>query len=89
LAARDTRMHRRWDLMDGSRYGDKDDTLRPLIDLVWVADSYRRQGIGATLVQALADDFECRVADVSWSTPVSEAGRSLAHRISPEGVWVG
>jgi hypothetical protein len=89
LAARDTRMHRRWDLIDGSRYGDKDDTLRPLVDLIWVADSYRRQCIGATLLQALADDFRCQVADVSWSTPVSEAGRSLARRVSPEGIWVG
>ncbi|MFJ2777256.1 GNAT family N-acetyltransferase [Kitasatospora sp. NPDC087315] len=57
LAARDTSQHIRWDLTDRSGYGDEDDTLRPLIDLIWVADSYRRQGVGAKLVQALADDF--------------------------------
>lgn len=88
LAAHDTSRHRRWDLIDGARYGDPDDTLRPSIDLIWVADTYRRQGIGATLVQALADDFGCQATDVSWSTPISAAGRRLARRISPEGIWI-
>ncbi|GAA1697966.1 hypothetical protein GCM10009680_42690 [Streptomyces yatensis] len=53
-----------------------------------MADAYRRKGVGATLVEALADDFGCQIADVSWSTPISEAGRRLAHRISPEGIWI-
>ncbi|GJF31738.1 hypothetical protein KNE206_44380 [Kitasatospora sp. NE20-6] len=88
LAARDTNQHRPWDL-DGSEFGDEDGTLRPLIDLIWVADSYRRQGVGANLVQALADDFGCRVTDVSWSWPVSAAGRRLARRVSPGGIWIG
>ncbi|QEV21147.1 GNAT family N-acetyltransferase [Streptomyces alboniger] len=88
LAAHDTSEHRSWDLLDGSRYGDEDDTLRPRIILIWVADVYRRQGVGATLVQALADDFGCQVADVSWSTPVSDAGRRLASRVSPKGIWI-
>ncbi|WP_369271124.1 GNAT family N-acetyltransferase [Streptomyces sp. R11] len=88
LNAHDTSQHRRWDLIDGSRYGNEDDTLRPRIGLVWVADVYRRQGIGAKLVQNLADDFGCQVADVSWSTPISDAGQRLARRLSPEGIWV-
>ncbi|MGW8359242.1 GNAT family N-acetyltransferase [Streptomyces wedmorensis] len=88
LAARDTNDHRSWDLVDGSRYGDVDETMRPRIDLVWVADVYRRQGVGATLVQALADDFGSPVAEVSWSTPISRSGRQLARRLSPDGVWV-
>ncbi|MGA5559752.1 GNAT family N-acetyltransferase [Streptomyces platensis] len=88
LAAHDTSEHRSWDLIDGSRYGDQDDTLRPRIILVWVADSYRRQGVGATLVQALADDFGCQIPDVSWSSPVSDAGQRLARRVSPAGIWV-
>ncbi|MFF7702879.1 GNAT family N-acetyltransferase [Streptomyces lydicus] len=88
LAAHDTSEHRSWDLIDGSRYGDEDDALRPRIILIWVADTYRRKGVGATLVQALADDFGCQVADVSWSSPVSDAGRRLARRVSPEGIWV-
>ena len=88
LSAHDTNQHLRWDLIDGSRYGDEDDALRPRINLIWVADVYRRQGIGTTLVQALADDFGCQVADVSWSSPISYAGRHLARRLSPEGVWV-
>ncbi|MFD4864604.1 GNAT family N-acetyltransferase [Streptomyces sp. NPDC058412] len=88
LNAYDTDKHRHWDLADGSPYGDEDETLRPVIGLVWVADAYRRQGVGATIVQALADDFGCQVADVSWSSPISDAGRRLARRISPSGVWV-
>lgn len=88
LAAHDTSEHRGWDLIDSSPYSGKDDTLRPRIILIWVADIYRRQGVGALLVQALADDFGCQVADVSWSTPVSDAGRRLAGRVSPQGIWV-
>ncbi|QVJ02772.1 GNAT family N-acetyltransferase [Nocardiopsis eucommiae] len=88
LAAHDTNQHYRWDLVDGSSYGDQDDTLRPRINLVWVAAHYRRQGVGATLVQAIAEDFGCTVADVSWSDPISAAGRRLARRIMPGGIWV-
>ncbi|MFD0292006.1 GNAT family N-acetyltransferase [Streptomyces sp. NPDC127118] len=88
LAAHDTSNHRSWDLIDGSQYGEEDLTLRPRINLIWVADIYRRQGIGATLVRALADDFGCQVPDVSWSTPVSGAGRRLARRGSSKGIWV-
>ncbi|MEV5778390.1 GNAT family N-acetyltransferase [Streptomyces antimycoticus] len=83
LAAHDTSEHRRWDLTDGALRGDKDGTPRPRIILIWVADAYRRQGIGATLVRALADDFGCQVTDVSWSTPISNAGQRLARRSHP------
>ncbi|MFC8517782.1 GNAT family N-acetyltransferase [Streptomyces sp. NPDC057257] len=88
LAVHDTSEHRRWDLADGSAFGVEDGTLRPRIILIWVADAYRRRGIGATLVETLATDFGCKVADVSWSTPVSPAGRRLARRLSPDGIWV-
>ncbi|MFI7409255.1 GNAT family N-acetyltransferase [Streptomyces sp. NPDC049627] len=88
MAAHDTTEHRRWNLADGSKYGGEDSSLRPRIILSWVADAYRHRGIGAALVQALATDFGCKVADVSWSTPVSAAGRRLARRLSPDGIWV-
>ncbi|MFE3038352.1 GNAT family N-acetyltransferase [Streptomyces canus] len=88
LAAHDANEHRHWDLADGSRSEGEDTTLRPRINLIWVAGTYRHQGVGGTLVRALADDFGCRITDVSWSTPVSDAGRRLARRLSPEGVWV-
>ncbi|MFJ3575882.1 GNAT family N-acetyltransferase [Streptomyces rubiginosohelvolus] len=88
LAAHDTYYHRSWDLVDESPFGDADDTVRPRIELIWVADAYRRQGVGAMLVQALADDFGCPVAEVSWSTPISRSGRQLARRLSPGGIWV-
>jgi GNAT superfamily N-acetyltransferase len=88
LAARDTGHHRPWDLAYDSQCGDADDTLRPRIDLIWVADAYRRQGVGAALVRALADDFGAPVTEVSWSAPISELGRELARRLSPDGIWV-
>lgn len=88
LGARDTGEHRRWDLSDESRPGNKDHASRPRIDLIWVAGAYRHKGVGTTLIQSLADDFGCQVADVSWSAPLSAAGRSLALRLSPEGIWV-
>ncbi|MEV1009850.1 GNAT family N-acetyltransferase [Streptomyces sp. NPDC049881] len=88
LAAQDINQHHRWNLIEGSQHGEQDNTLRPCVDLIWVADFYRRQGVGATLVQALADDFGCQVTDVSWSSPLSDAGRRLARRISPEAIWI-
>ncbi|CAM5469320.1 ESCO1/2 family N-acetyltransferase [Streptomyces viridifaciens] len=88
LATHDVRRHHFWDLLDESENGDQDDTLRPCIDLIWVADSHRRKGVGATLVQALANDSGCEITDVSWSTPVSNAGLRLARRISPGGIWI-
>ncbi|MFJ8254190.1 GNAT family N-acetyltransferase [Streptomyces sp. NPDC094466] len=88
LAAHDTSAHRFWELADGSRLGDEDDTRRPRIILIWVADAFRRKGAGAKLVQALASDSGCQVADVSWSTPISDAGRHLARGLSPDGIWV-
>lgn len=88
LVAHDADYHRSWDLVDDSPDGDADERLRPRIDLVWVADVYRRQGVGAALVQKLADDFGCRVGDVSWSTPISDAGLNLARQLSPDGIWI-
>ncbi|MER8261835.1 GNAT family N-acetyltransferase [Streptomyces albidoflavus] len=88
LTTHDTDHHRPWDLIDESPLGDADDTLRPRVDLIWVADNYRRQGVGAMLVQALADDFGSPVAEVSWSTPISQSGLQLARRLSPDGIWV-
>ncbi|MGW4905947.1 GNAT family N-acetyltransferase [Streptomyces sp. NPDC004270] len=88
LIGTDTSEHSRWDLVDGSRYGAHDETLRPRIGLIWIAGSYRHQGLGSKLVQALADDFGCAVGDVSWSSPISDAGRRLARRLSPGGIWV-
>ncbi|WP_159048933.1 GNAT family N-acetyltransferase [Streptomyces sp. NRRL B-3648] len=89
LVATDASEHSRWDLLSESSSGAHDGTLRPRIDLIWIAGSYRRQGLGVKLVQALADDFGCQIGDVSWSTPISDAGRHLARRLSPEGIWVG
>lgn len=78
LATHDTSDHRSGDLIDGSRYGDEDDTRRPRVILIWVAEAYRRQGVGAKLVQALASDSGCQVADVSWSAPAGGVTKDRA-----------
>ncbi|MFJ8535741.1 hypothetical protein [Streptomyces sp. NPDC093591] len=90
-SARQGSRHRRWNAGPTGKLGsdpDQDDTLPPRINLIWVADTYRRHGVGATLVRALADDFGCQVADASWSTPISDLGQRLARRLSPEGIWI-
>ncbi|TQF01331.1 hypothetical protein E6W39_02605 [Kitasatospora acidiphila] len=88
LAAHDTDRHRWWDLGERSKYGERNDAVRPRIDMIWTAETYRRHGVGKILVQALAKDSGCEVEDVSWSSPVSDDGRLLALRLSPGGVWV-
>lgn len=88
LAAHDTDRHSWWDLGESSKYGESDGTVRPRIDMIWVAETYRRHGVGRTLVQALAGDSGCGVEDVSWSSPVSDHGRQLVLRLSPGGAWV-
>ncbi|MGX1851687.1 GNAT family N-acetyltransferase [Streptomyces sp. NPDC055299] len=88
LAAHDTSQHRRWNLTEEPQDDNEDTALRPRIILIWVAEVYRHQGVGSTLLQALAEDFDCQVADASWSTPVSDAGLRLARRASPEGIWI-
>ncbi|WP_285691952.1 hypothetical protein [Actinoplanes sp. NBRC 103695] len=87
LVAADLARHRRWDL-ESDVYAGEDTTVRPSIDLIWVAAVHRGRGVGGALVSALAQDFGCAVADVSWSDPVSNAGQRLARRISPGGIWV-
>ncbi|MFJ4672792.1 GNAT family N-acetyltransferase [Kitasatospora purpeofusca] len=88
LAAHDTDSHRWRELAKDSGHGELDETKRPCIDMIWVASTYRRHGVGRLLLQALADDFGCTIADVSWSSPVSEAGEHLARRVSPSGIWI-
>ncbi|MFH9651509.1 GNAT family N-acetyltransferase [Streptomyces anulatus] len=88
VAAHDVEVHHYWDLKEKSSYGTEVTALRPRIVLIWVAETYRHCGIGAALVQELASDFGCKVADVSWSTPVSAAGQRLARKLSPGGIWV-
>jgi hypothetical protein len=46
LAAHDTDHHPRWDLVNGSRYGNQDDTSRPRIIMIWAASVYRHAGVG-------------------------------------------
>lgn len=88
LVAADLAHHWRWDLDPDAEYTDEDTRVRPSIDLIWVAAVHRGRGVGGAMVQALADDFGCSAADVSWSTPVSDAGQRLARRLTPDGIWV-
>jgi hypothetical protein len=81
--------HHSWrDFNNDERSGEHDTSIRPCIDLIWVAAVHRGKGVAGSLVALMAEDFGCQIGDVSWSHPVSEAGERLARRISPHGIWV-
>ena len=75
LVAEDRDEHCRWVLGSDTCSPVTDHTRRPSIDLIWVAAVHRGRGVGGALVQCLADDFGSPVSEVSWSWPVSAAGR--------------
>lgn len=81
--------HHSWrDFHNDERSGGNDTSIRPCIDLIWVAAVHRGKGVAGSLVALMAEDYGCEIGDVSWSHPVSEAGERLARRISPRGIWV-
>jgi hypothetical protein len=88
LTVSDLDGHAWWDFNSEEHFGERDDSVRPCIDLIWVAAVHRGRGLAGALVELLAEDFGCQVGDVSWSHPVSAAGQRLARRISPGGIWV-
>ena len=88
LVAADLESHRHWDFETKGVNQTLDTTRRPSIDLIWVAASHRRQGLGRALVEHLAAGSGCDVVDVSWSAPLSDSGLSLARSMAPDGVWL-
>jgi hypothetical protein len=62
---------------------------RPVVNVIFTAAIWRRRGIAAELVTAIAADAGISVTDVAWHTPFSNAGQALADRLTPAGVWIG
>ncbi len=56
--------------------------------MIFTSAVWRRRGIAAELVNAIAHDAGIAVSEVAWSTPFSTAGQALAMRIAPAGVWL-
>lgn len=88
LVAADLSEHRRLGWGTGGMDPATDLTLRPSIELIWVAAVHRRRGLGRKLVEHLAEDVGCTLDELSWSVPFSEHGRGMARSISPDGVWI-
>jgi hypothetical protein len=65
-----------------------DGQSRPVVNVIFTAAAWRRRGIAAELVNAIATDAGIPVTEVAWSTPFSTAGQALATRIAPAGVWL-
>ncbi len=63
-------------------------TIRPVVNVIFTAQIWRRHGIAKELVEAIAKDSNITLTDVAWSGPFSESGYALAKRINPHGVWM-
>ncbi|MCF3148470.1 hypothetical protein [Streptomyces platensis] len=86
LAAHDTNQHHCWNRIDGRRYGDQDDTLRPRIILVLMTDIYRRYG-GRRLARA-GTRRRLRVPGRRYvAAKARGAARHLARRCSHGSIW--
>lgn len=88
LVAADRPNHFRWDFGVGRVDPTPDLRIRPSLDLIWIAASHRRQGLGKLLVERFAADARCDVADISWSWPLSEHGKGLVRNVATSSVWV-
>ncbi|MGW8972020.1 hypothetical protein [Streptomyces platensis] len=55
---------------------------------IYLADIYRRYGLGDKLLRALAGGFGGQVADMSWPRPVCDAVRRPATPVLLEGMGV-
>jgi len=77
-----------WDFNPSSTLSYGDDTLRPQVNLIFVAKEWRRRGVATALVRAMAADAKTEVAEISWSQPFSTAGQALAKSLSKNRVWV-
>jgi hypothetical protein len=65
-----------------------DGHLRPVVNVVFTAAIWRRRGVAAELVTAVAADAGISVGGLAWNTPFSPAGQALATRTAPAGLWL-
>lgn len=88
LKASEENRNGHWDYVGDERIPLSDGTTRPSVNLIFVADVWRRHGIATSLVRALAGDSGVEVDEVSWSMPISDRGKALIRSLSPDGAWV-
>lgn len=65
-----------------------DGRLRPVVNVIFTAHVWRRQGIAKELVEAIAADAELPVSEIAWNTPLSTAGSALARSTATDGAWL-
>ena len=74
--------HVRWvegELELVSRTADQE--RRPVLERLWVAAQYRRQGLAASLIRAAADRLRTTRCAMAWEVPFTNAGRELARNV--------
>lgn len=66
---------------------ERTETICRRVDIVWVLESQRRQGIG----KALLTDFVSRLADrpLAVQLPISQDGRALVRSFGIDQFWTG
>lgn len=64
------------------------DVVRPVVNVIFTAQLWRRRRVAERLVDAVARHAGMTMTDVAWSPPFSTGGRALAQSISPPGVWL-
>ena len=88
LSVADSPQNAPWDFKYETQLSYNDSTTRPQVGLIFMAKEWRRKGLGAALVRAMAADAGTSVADISWQLPFTNAGQALARSLSPDRVWV-
>ncbi len=67
---------------------DAVESVRPRVNLIFVAERWRRQGVATSLVTAMAEDSGVPLDAVSWGMPFTREGRKLAGSLHPAGAWI-
>jgi hypothetical protein len=80
----------RWHPFDGDDENDSvsRDVLRPVVNVIFTAQLWRRRRVAQHLVEAIARHSGLAPEDVAWSLPFSTGGRALAQSISRAGFWL-
>ena len=90
ISQRDTRAWpatwNRSELYLTSRHADI--TPRPVIQRLWVAKDYRRQGVGHALLYTVGDYFRATFDEFGWEGPFTSAGWELMQSVCPDGFWL-
>jgi GNAT superfamily N-acetyltransferase len=89
LSVTDTTRNAIWNFEPKAPLAFTDTVSRPQVGLIFVAREWRRSGVAAALVHAMAADAGMTVCDIAWDPPFTTAGKALARSLSPERIWIG